>query len=642
VIPRIAHFVFGLDEQVEPFHFVHYAAIESCRRVVAPDQIYFHHLHEPWGPWWDAVKPHLTLARIDEVPEVLTADYSSGDVLPIFRYAHHADFIRLDALIEHGGIYADIDTIFVKPLREELFEAQFVIGLEPPARDEITGEWRPSLCNALLLAEPASEFARAWRERMPAALNGTWNNHSGFLAAELSRTMAGAVRIEPEVSFFAFPATPDGIKDLLERRAAVPDGAISIHLWAHLWWERRRRDFVAAHAGWCAPRFLHHAQTTLADLARPYLPAPPDGRAGAWSYISLDEDSGYGIAGERCVSALEGSGLEIDWTPMVRVANGYASPDCAPARNRVIVAHTMPEYFGPLRAAHPGAFLVGHTVWETDRLPAHWIPALDQVDLLVVPCAMNAEVIAASPVSTPVVVIPHVAPAPLSGGGLSIDPEVFVFYTIAEWTTRKTVFNTVRAYLDAFSGRDNVLLIVKTSARDHTGPLLRQEQAVGPGTTSWALARLMAGRPDPPAVRLIAGTIRERDVLALHRRGDCFVSLSRSEGWGLGGFDAAAYGTPVVTTGWGGQLDYLGDSPYLVDYELVAVHDPLGEPSYTPDQRWAEPSVSHGAALLAQIAADPRPAREWAAVKGEEIRMRYQPSAIAGAFREAVAEHVPR
>ena len=200
----------------------------------------------------------------------------------------------------------------------------------------------------------------------------------------------------------------------------------------------------------------------------------------------------------------------------------------------------------------------------------------------------------------------------------------------------------MRAYLDAFSGRDNVLLIVKTSARDHTGPLLRQEQAVGPGTTSWALARLMAGRPDPPAVRLIAGTIRERDVLALHRRGDCFVSLSRSEGWGLGGFDAAAYGTPVVTTGWGGQLDYLGDSPYLVDYELVAVHDPLGEPSYTPDQRWAEPSVSHGAALLAQIAADPRPAREWAAVKGEEIRMRYQPSAIAGAFREAVAEHVPR
>lgn len=642
MIPRIAHFVFGIDEQVEPFHFVHYAAIESCRRVVAPEQIYFHHRYEPWGPWWDAIRPHLRLLRVEEAPAVLAADYSSGDVLPIFRYAHHADFIRLDALIEHGGIYADIDTIFVRPLPEELFEAQFVIGREPPAQDEISGEWRPSLCNAMLLAEPGSAFAREWREQMPAALNGTWNNHSGFLAAELSQSMPGALRIEPQASFFPFPATRDGLIDLLERRAAVPDNAFSVHLWAHLWWERRRRDFVRAHSGWSAPRFVRHAQTTLADLARPYLPPRSDDPAGRWSYLSLDEDSGYGIAGERCMSALEASGLEIDWTPMVRAREGYRPPESAPPGARVIVAHTVPEYFGRLRRSRPDAFLIGHTVWETDKLPGHWPAELDDVDLLVVPSQLSVEAIAASTVTTPVAVIPHVAPPPLRGEELQVPREVFVFYTIAEWTARKAVFHTVRAYLDAFSAGDDVLLIVKTSARDHTGPLLREEQVVGPGTTSWALARLMAGRPDPPPIRLIAGTIKDRDILALHARGDCFVSLSRSEGWGLGAFDAAAYGRPVVTTGWGGQLDYLGDSPYLVGYELIPVHDPLGEPSYTPDQHWAEPDVGHATLLLAEIAANPEPARAWAAARAEEIRSRYSPAAIASAFRAAVAEHAPR
>ena len=60
-------------------------------------------------------------------------------------------------------------------------------------------------------------------------------------------------------------------------------------------------------------------------------------------------------------------------------------------------------------------------------------------------------------------------------------------------------------------------------------------------------------------------------------------SCARGEGWGLGGFDAAAHGNPVVTTGFGGQLDYLADSPHLVHFELVAVQDPVGFPSYAPN-----------------------------------------------------------
>ena len=154
MIPKVVHFVFGLKEQRKPFHFVHYLAIESCRRVLEPDEIYLHYKHLPWGPWWERVAPHLRLHEVDLVTDVSAADYSLGAVPASYRYAHHADFVRLDALIEHGGVYSDIDTVFVRPFRPDLFERPFVIGAEPPVRDERTGESRPSLCNALLMAEP--------------------------------------------------------------------------------------------------------------------------------------------------------------------------------------------------------------------------------------------------------------------------------------------------------------------------------------------------------------------------------------------------------------------------------------------------------------------------------------------------------
>src|SRR4051812_28235591 len=105
MIPSAAHFVYGLREQDEPFHFLHYVAIESCRRVVQPDRIFFHHQHLPWGPWWDRIAPELTLVAVQPAEEVLATDYDAPSaehrVPEHYRYAHHADFIRLDALIEH-------------------------------------------------------------------------------------------------------------------------------------------------------------------------------------------------------------------------------------------------------------------------------------------------------------------------------------------------------------------------------------------------------------------------------------------------------------------------------------------------------------------------------------------------------------
>ena len=271
-IPRVAHFVFGLRPQIQPFHLLHYLAIESCRRILRPEKIYLFYHHLPYGVFWDLIRPCLTLVRVELVAEVLGAEDDERRVPREYRYAHHADFIRLDALIEHGGIYADIDTIFLRPLPGALYEQPFVIARDMDCVDEFTGQPRPSLCNAFLMAEPGAEFARVWRQRMGPAINGTWTNHSGLLAHTLSRELPASVHIEPAESFFPVPCVPSALAALLENGPVDCERSYSVHLWAHMWWSAARTDFSKHHADELTLSHFRTSGSPLSAMVRPFLP----------------------------------------------------------------------------------------------------------------------------------------------------------------------------------------------------------------------------------------------------------------------------------------------------------------------------------------------------------------------------------
>jgi hypothetical protein len=220
-----------------------------------------------------------------------------------------------------------------------------------------------------------------------------------------------------------------------------------------------------------------------------------------------------------------------------------------------------------------------------------------------------------------------------------ISDSAFVVYTIAPWTARKALAHVVRAYQAAFAGRDDTLLVVKTSPEDFTAARVDDSSPAAPGTSAWALAHVLGGFASPAPVRLVTRELSDDDIDALHTRGDCYLSLCRSEGWGNPPFDAAAWGNPVVITGFGGQLAYLdAESAFLVDYELVAVDDPAGGGSYTPDQRWADPSVEHATALLLQVEGDRAEAAARAARARSRVLREYDGPVVAAAFLQVLAE----
>ena len=370
----------------------------------------------------------------------------------------------------------------------------------------------------------------------------------------------------------------------------------------------------------------------------------------ALRYVAEDAASGYGDAADRLVRAVRAGGVPVEYRGWSDTTHGAPpalvpfSRDDEPERRAVpgapTVAHLVPEYYRLVRSVMPDGPLVGHTVWETDRAPRDWPPLLNETDLVVVPTAWNRDVFVDSGVRVPVAVVPHVACNPVPGDRgafLGLPDDVVVLYTISRWDERKAPFHTVRAYLDAFTADDPVVLVVKTGLWSELAPPadFRTGHRIE-WSTAWQVARIVRDHPRPARVVVVSEELSSAEIAGLHERGDVFVSLTRGEGWGIGAFDACTYGNPVITTGWGGTLEYLGtDHPGLVDHRLVPVHHHAHR-SYSPDQRWAEPDLDHAVDLMRAVVADPAAARARVAGVRDAARERFAPDRVAAGFLDVL------
>jgi len=380
---------------------------------------------------------------------------------------------------------------------------------------------------------------------------------------------------------------------------------------------------------------------------------PDQGLTTGVKYVSLHEPSGYGIAAKRYLRGLINRGVPLTWAPMIQGPGwglGYEpflgsnsgdelfDPYCnSPIDYDTVVIHTVPEYFPLWAEREAGKRLVGYTVWETDRIPGHWYSALNSVDRLMVPCKWNRTVFKRCGVNVPISVVPHITEQFTHMDSAVMPNDIrstdFVFYTIGTWTNRKAIWKVLQSYWDTFSDNDDTVLVIKTTGRDFTRSFLGRFH----GNTRKVIKRLRRRYDSPARICVITQDVDDEFIRVLHRRGDCFVSLCRSEGWGLGAFDAAAAGNPVIITGFGGQLDYLpAHVAHLVRYTHVPVDDSAGKKSYSPDQRWAEPDIAHASELMRSVFEDRSAALERGGALKKHVQQHFGERVVTERFLRAV------
>jgi len=374
-------------------------------------------------------------------------------------------------------------------------------------------------------------------------------------------------------------------------------------------------------------------------------------------YISLYETSGYGIAAKMYLKWLIKAGVNITWTPMIPGSglglgyepyddNDIDDPELKSICNidipyDLVIVHTVPEYFPYWKTREAGKKVIGMTVWETDRIPDHWRNLVNAMDAVIVPTNWNQKVFEQCGTGVPVYALPHISEFQgMPDSSLNQDHQKFVFYSISDWTNRKTPSFTVDAFLKAFTNREAVKLILKTSDFDFTA----QRKFTLPGLKKF---RRIKGELDkklrkfshPPEIDLIDRKIGLKEIQAMHQNADCYISLCRAEGWCIPAYEAGWYGNPVVMTGFGGQTEFLKpDNSYLVDFSPVAVTDSRGGKSYTSNQQWAEPDIVHAIEILQRIYADPAAAAHKGSLLKNYLNQNFNAEKITNQFIQIIEE----
>ncbi len=388
-------------------------------------------------------------------------------------------------------------------------------------------------------------------------------------------------------------------------------------------------------------RFVHWARTDGRREGVPEALAPqpaPEAWSGGGEPPGLGVNvagylrSGLGVgeAARLYVAALETAGVPVRTEvvdPGLPHPKRTAFDDRRPAVEYPFNLVCVNAFELPGFARHVGAQFfedkrtIGVWAWEASTLPPGWDAAFALVDEIWTNSEYVTSVLApASPV--PVVTLPQPVLAPAAAeGALPIElGDAFTFlFTFDFFSTarRKNPVGLVEAYTRAFEPGDGAQLVIKSFNGDAKPESLAQ------------LERAAAGRADVHVIDRFLPVAQKDALLA---RADAYVSLHRSEGFGLSLAEAMLLGKPVIATGYSGNLQFMTPAnSWLAGYELTRVGE--GIDIYPPDAQWAEPDLGHAAELMRTVRAGGEAVRQRAERGRRDVEAAFSPEATGAAMR---------
>jgi glycosyltransferase involved in cell wall biosynthesis len=267
---------------------------------------------------------------------------------------------------------------------------------------------------------------------------------------------------------------------------------------------------------------------------------------------------------------------------------------------------------------------IGYWHWELPAFPREWLGSYDYVDEVWAPTQFVFDALAAT-ARKPVVRIPHgiaFAPSPsASRAQFRLPGDRFLFlmmYDTLSFQARKNPEAVIRAFAKAFRHPSPVALVIKVMNVDKR---------------SREYAKLRQMLTEIPNAILLDRTLSRQEVYDLESVCDSFVSLHRSEGFGLGLAESMYLGKPVIGTNWSGNVDFMdATNSCPVDYALVKITQDHGP--YHSGQFWAEPEVDHAAWYMRKLVEDPAFRRRIASAGRATITRDFSPAAVGRQYSE--------
>jgi glycosyltransferase involved in cell wall biosynthesis len=358
-------------------------------------------------------------------------------------------------------------------------------------------------------------------------------------------------------------------------------------------WRRELADLLEINANPARRHLFRHWLRERDYPAEPDLGPSPDAVGdGLAIYGFFHAETGVGQAGRALARAFGATGLPMS-------CHAVAAPDCF--RNNVAfpVSASMSNERGAsllVMNAEPVAALdhffdrrllarnrkIGMFFWELPVFPGVWARACDEVDEIWVSTSFVRDSLM-SATDRPVRVLP--LPVPLNDldpgaarKALGLPPDrliCLVTFDFNSFPERKNPLGAVRAFADAFPAKtdSSPLLVVKCH---------------GAGNRAVYEPQLRAAVSRNPNMTLIDRVMSAQDIRQLQAASDIYLSLHRSEGFGLNLAECMAAGKLTIATRFSGNLDFMDDSnSLLLDYDMRPVRE--GEYIAWQGQWWAAP-----------------------------------------------------
>ena len=212
------------------------------------------------------------------------------------------------------------------------------------------------------------------------------------------------------------------------------------------------------------------------------------------------------------------------------------------------------QFIRPERC-YPNPFAIatiGLCLFETDRIPLSWVIYGKQVNAVWSTSEFNHNTFTKFGLKNKLVPFCGVDPnyyrpniKPLD----NLHRKKFNFISNFEWTPRKGWDILLQAYWREFTPQEKVSLTIKA----YFGPkknrlyILQQIQE---------LKNAMRLKEIPTTI-VCTDIIPDDKMPNFYASGDCYVSASRGDGFGLGELEASVSGLPVIAPAWGGDHSYL-------------------------------------------------------------------------------------